>query len=315
MDKEFNLIAVIRIILKWRKPILILVVISAIASALFSVFVMDEYFLSWATFYPNNQYLSDRSMIFNSEKSDAQVEYFGNKNDVNRVMTIANSAQLMEYITDSFKLADHYKIDKSSKFWKTKVRKEFDKNYAAIKTERDAVEVSIYDTDPKLASDMVRAVVNKIDELNKAPIDASKRNLFALISSQIVEQQKIVNGYVDTLAAIASRYKIKSSFDKQGNIQVEGNDFKATQQYKELMEKNENAVKELNNRINIKEQMEVAMKSNTSSLNLIEAPFAADRREKPVRSLVVLITVLITAFVAITGVLLIEQIKEIKKQL
>src|SRR5579863_3557896 len=161
MDKEFNLVAALRIILKWKKPILILVVVSAIVSAFFSVFVMDEYFLSWATFYPKNLYLDDRAMIFNSEKTGGQIEYFGTKNDVSRVLSIANSAQLMEYIIDSFKLAEHYKIDKNSKFWRTKVRKKFDKNYDAIKSEHDAVHVSIYDTDPKLASDMVRAVVDK----------------------------------------------------------------------------------------------------------------------------------------------------------
>jgi len=82
-----------------------------------------------------------------------------------------------------------------------------------------------------------------------------------------------------------------------------------------LLAKQENALKELNNRNNIKEQMEVAMKNNASSLFVIENAFAADRREKPVRSLVVLITMLITAFVSIIGVFLIEQIQDLKKQL
>ena len=63
MDKEFNLLTAIRIILKWKKQILILTVASGIIAALFSVFVMDEWFLSYSTFYPTNQSLSDRSAI------------------------------------------------------------------------------------------------------------------------------------------------------------------------------------------------------------------------------------------------------------
>jgi len=315
MDKEFNLISAIKTILKWKWYICVLIIVSGVIASFVSVFVMDEYYLSWSTFYPTNQALSDRASIFNSENTNGQVEYFGTKSDVNRVLTITNSAQIVDYIIDSFKLAEHYKIDRTEKYWKTKVRKIFEKNYEAIKTEHDAVQVSIYDTDPKVASSMVNAVVEKADELNKLHVNETKQNLYSLLSSQILEQQKKVNGYVDTLSALASRYKIKSSSGAQGTIVVEGNDFKAVQEYKALMSKQENAVKELNNRININEQTEVSMKSNTSSLFVVEKAFTADRREKPVRSLVVVITMLITAFVSVIGVLLIEQISEIKRQL
>jgi capsular polysaccharide biosynthesis protein len=315
MDKEFNLVAVIRIIIKWWKPIAILTVISGAAATLFSVLFMDNWFLSWSTFYPTNQYITDRSMIFNSENTGGQIEYFGDKNDVNRLLTIANSAPIMDYIIDSFKLAEHYKIDKTGRYWRTKVRKELDKNYEAIKTEHDAVQVSIYDTDPKTASAMVNAVVEKVDQENKQHTTETKQNLYNLISSQIVEQQRSVNGFVDTLADLGQRYKIKVSSGPQGTILVEGDNFKAVQEYKTLMSKEENAVKELDNRINIKEQLEVSMKSNTSSLVVFENAFPADKKEKPLRLVIVLITMLITGFVSIIGALLIEQLRELKKQL
>jgi capsular polysaccharide biosynthesis protein len=315
MDKEFNLIAAIRIMLKWKTPIAILVVVSGIAAALFSVFVMDEYFLSASTFYPSNQYVSDRSMIFNSQNTGGQIEYFGGKGDVNRILTIANSEPVMDFIIDSFKLIDHYKIDRNSAYYRTKVRKKLDKNYEAIKTEHDAVEISIFDTDPKLAAAIVNTVVDRVDELNKSHINETKKNLFNLISSQILEQQQNVYKYVDTLSQLATQYKIKVSSGAPGTVIVEGNDVRAVQLYKSLLAKQENTEKELNNRINIKEQMEVAMKSNTSSLFIVEKATPADRREKPVRSVVVLLTMLFTFFVSLIGVLLIEQIKQIKAQL
>jgi len=315
MDKEFNLVAAVRIVLKWKTPILILVVVAGIVAGLFSVFVMDEYFLSWSTIYPTNQYVNDRNVIFNSMSSSGQVEYFGSKGDVNRVITIANSEPIIDYIIDSFKLVDHYKIDRSKAYWKTKVRKKFDKNYEAIKTEHDAIQISMFDTDPKLASDMVNAVVEKVDEENKSHVNETKKNLYDLISSQITEQQKNVTTYGDTLAILSAQYKIKVSSGAPGTVIVDGNDAQAVQKYKELLAKQENAEKELNNRINIKQQMEVALKSNSSSLFVVEKATPADRREKPVRSLVVLITMLLTAFISIIGVLLIEQLKDLKSQL
>jgi capsular polysaccharide biosynthesis protein len=315
MDKEFNLIAVLRILLKWKKPIAILVVVSGIVAALFSVFVMDEYFYSWSTIYPTNQYVNDRSMIFNSEQAAGQVEYFGTKSDVNRVLTIANSEPVAQYIIDSFKLVSHYKIDTTKPYWRTKVKKKYDKNYEAIKTEHDAIQISIYDTDPNLAAAIVNAVVEKADDLNKSHIEETKKNLYGLIAYQIIEQQRDVNRYIDTLSLLAKEYKIKVASGGPGTEVVNGNDERAVEQYKVLLSKQENAEKELGNRINIKQQMEIALKSGTSSLFVVEKATAADRREKPVRSLVVLITMLATLFISLIGVLLIEQFGQIKAQL
>jgi len=312
MDKEFNLLVAIRIILKWKKQIMILIVASGIIAALFSVFVMDEWFLSYSTFYPTNQSLSDRSAIFGNE---TQVEYFGNKSDINRVLTIANSVPVIDFIIDSFKMAEHYQISKDKKYWRTIVRKKFEKKYEAIKTEHDAVQVSLYDTDPKVAAAIVNTVVRKVDELNKLHVTESKQKIYGAIIEQAAVLQADVNTYIDTLASLGEKYKIKVSSGADGTIIVEGNDYHAVQLYKAIMSKQNNTTRELNNLSNIKGQLNVSLQNSETSLYVLETAFASDRREKPVRSLVVLITVLITGFVSIIGVLLIEQIRDIKAQL
>lgn len=313
MDKEFNLISAIRTILKWKTPIITLTLLSGVIAALFSVFVMDEYYLSWATFYPTNQSLTDRSAIFSTE--NAQLEYFGTKADVNRILTIANSTPVIDFVIDSFKIAQHYKIDTTTAYWRTKVRKKFEKNYSAIKTDKDAVEISLYDTDPKLAAALINTVVNRVDDLNKLHVNDIKRKTFSAISDQIAQYQTVVSSYIDTLADLGEKYKIKASVGTDGTLIVEGNDYKAVQLYKTFMSKQNNATRELNNLMNIKGQMAVSLRNAESSLFILEQAFPADRRTKPVRSLVVLVTVLITAFVSVIGVLLMEEVKEIKKQL
>jgi capsular polysaccharide biosynthesis protein len=314
MNKEFNLIEAIRIIIKWRIHIIVLTITAAIVSAIVALFVLDEYFLSWSTFYPTNQALSDRAAIFNTDVS-AQLEYFGSKSDVNRVLTIANSVPVIESIIDSFHLAEHYKIDTTKKYWKTRVRKKFEKNYAAIKTEHEAVEISLYDTDPKMAADIVNTIVHKVDALNEQHVNESKQKLFGLLTKQIDELQQRVNGYVDTLASLGQQYKIKVSVGNEGTVIVEGNDYKAVQQYKALQARQTNAMRELNNLVNINGQMDVSLKNSETSLFVLEKAFPADRRERPVRWLVVTVTTLMTLFIAIIGVLFIEQVREIREQL
>ncbi|MBL7779066.1 MAG: hypothetical protein JNK66_12340 [Chitinophagales bacterium] len=315
MNQELNLIETIRIIIKWKKQLLGAIACSGVVAALFSLLVMDEYYYSWSILYPVNQMQNDRAVIFNTENAGGQIEYFGTKGDVNRLVSIANSAPIREYIIDSFKLVEHYKIDGNSKYFKTKVRKEFEGNYKAIKNEREAVEISIYDTDPKVAANILVAIIQKMDEVNKLTINETKLRLYNLINEQITTQQNRIDLTDDSLASLTTRYNIKVSSGADGTLIVNGSNNKAVQEYKTLLGKQENAVKELNNRINISEQMQVSLKSNASSLFIVDEPFAADRKTKPIRWLVVTITMLITGFVCILGVLMIEQFSNLKKEL
>lgn len=314
MNKEFNLIEAIRILLKWKWQIVGITAISAVVAAIFALFVMDEYYYSWSTFYPTNQAMTDRTSIFNTETAQ-QLDYFGGKGDINRILTIANSVPVIQSIIDSFNMPAHYQVDTTKKYWRTIVRKKFEKNYSAIRTEHDAVEISLYDTDPKVAAAIVNTIVAKIDYLNKQHISDTKRKVYNLIGKQISDLQQDVTNYNDTLAALGEQYRIKVSQGTDGGVIVDGNDYKAVQLYKSMLSKQTGISRELNNLASIRGQMEVTLENNESSLFVLENAFAADRRTKPVRWLVVAVTTFIVFFISIIGVLLIEQIREIKKQL
>lgn len=314
MNKEFNLVEAIRVLLKWKWQIVGLTAVSAVVAAIFALFVMDEYYYSWSTFYPTNQAMTDRTSIFNTESAQ-QMEYFGGKGDINRILTIANSVPVIQSIIDSFDLPKHYDVDTTEKYWRTIVRKKFEKNYSAIRTEHDAVEISIYDTDPKVAAAIVNSIVAKIDRLNKQHVADTKRKVFNLIGKQISDMQQDIIEYNDTLATLGEQYRIRVSQSTDGGVIVDGNDYKAVQLYKSLLSKQTGISRELNNLASIRGQMEVTLENNESSLFVLEQAFAADRRTKPVRWLVVVVTSFIVFFISIIGVLLIEQIREIREQL
>lgn len=314
MNREFNLIEAIRILLKWKWQIIGLSAISAVVAAVFALFVMDEYYYSWSTFYPTNQAMTDRTSIFNTETAQ-QMEYFGGKGDINRILTIANSVPVIQSIIDSFDLPKHYDINKDRKYWRTEVRKKFEKNYSAIRTEHDAVEISVYDTDPKVAAAIVNTIVSKIDRLNKQHIADTKRKVYNLIGKQVADMQQEVINYNDTLANLGEEYRIKVSQGTDGGVIVDGSNYKAVQLYKSLLSKQSGIARELNNLTSIRGQMEVTLENNESSLFVLEEAFAADRRTKPVRWLVVVVTTFLVFFISVIGVLLIEQIREIKEQL
>jgi uncharacterized protein involved in exopolysaccharide biosynthesis len=63
------------------------------------------------------------------------------------------------------------------------------------------------------------------------------------------------------------------------------------------------------------EQYDISTKENVASLYVVEQAYPADKKSRPVRWLVCATAVLITAFIAIIGAILFEQIQWIKEQL
>ncbi len=98
MNSEFNLIAVIKSLLKWKWHILAVTLLSAIAAVTMTVFIMKPYYQSFAIVYPVNQSMGDRSSLFGNEGVSAEDYYYGSKHDANRIITIATASSLVQYI-------------------------------------------------------------------------------------------------------------------------------------------------------------------------------------------------------------------------
>lgn len=311
MDNEYNMLGAIRVLIKWKNQILIATIAATIIAGTYSWFFMDDYYKSYATLYPINLAYNDRAAIFNLE----QIDYYGTKDDVNRVLTITQSGPIEAYIIDHFNLADHYKISKDKKFWKTKVQKEFEGNFKSIKTEQGAIELSIYDTKPELAVAIINEIIDKTDSIYRNSVMASKRQQLATFTKQLEERQRKIAEYGDTLAILGkqSNIVVKAGFDKTDII--EGNDLHAVQIYKAIYAKQKNALIELNENSNIKEQIENSLENDSKSLAVIDVPVIADKKEKPVRSVICITVFLLTFVFSIFGALLVDQVQEIRKQL
>jgi capsular polysaccharide biosynthesis protein len=101
MDKEYNLLGVVRVLIKWKNHIAIATVAATLIAAAYTLFFMEDYYRSYATIYPINLAYNDRAAVFNLD----HVEYYGNKEDVNRILTICQSGPIEGYIIEKYNLA------------------------------------------------------------------------------------------------------------------------------------------------------------------------------------------------------------------
>jgi len=294
VNKEYNLIEVIRTLLKWKKHIIALTIIGAISAVLVTLFVMKPYYQSFALVYPTNQSAADRSSMFSFEgqNSTGESSFYGTKHDANRILSIANSSLLINYVIKEFDLVNHYE-NQENKYANSDTYEEFMKNYSVYKTDKDAIRINFIDTDKDLASKIVNDIVESIEYETSKPIKANKKKLFETFAKKEKEKKELLN----TKAKVLKE-------KKSGTIEYT----LAKDEY-DLLKEEYQEIKKL------KEQYEIASEQDMPGIQVIEKAYPAERKIKPVRSKIVVSTTLITFFFAILGALLVEQIKLIKEQL
>jgi tyrosine-protein kinase Etk/Wzc len=207
-----NLIGVIQTIIAWRTTMLRVCLIALIGSALISL-LLPNYYKSVTICYPASPELANPELLFGT--AGQVTDYFGNDNDLDRIAEIANSNQLVDYMVGKFKLYEHYDIDSTTTKGQFKVREEFRELYAALKNEHDALEISVEDTDPKLAAEMANAARDKVDEIAQKLTKTPQARLLAAIEDNINRKRAELGSMGDTLSVMQQHYGIYDA-DAQG---------------------------------------------------------------------------------------------------
>jgi tyrosine-protein kinase Etk/Wzc len=205
MENQDSLLGVIRTLVKWRKPIIVTTLIAAVGSSII-VLLIPVFFQATTIFYAASPDLSMPERIFGT--TNQAMEYYGKDEDIDRIMTIAKSGELAEYLIRTYGLYGHYDIDTTdakAPYW---VREKLDKLYNVQKTKYDAIELSVEDTDPELSARIANDARRKIDEIAQRLIKNSQLEVLKTYESSIAEKQSLLDALSDSLQIIRSRYEV-----------------------------------------------------------------------------------------------------------
>jgi len=214
MEQRENLLGVLKIFFKWLKPITYLCLGVGLGTAAISL-LLSNYYESTTTFYANSADQAKPGQIFGTSTRD--IEFYGDDRDNDRLLTIAESNDLKDYMIQIFDLYKHYDIDPTKERAAYNVRQKFNKYYNVIKTKRDAIELSIEDTDKELAAKMVNAARDKIDELAVKIIKGQLQNIQNSLEKNIQEKSNQLNVLGDSISALKTRYGVYNT-ETQGEI-------------------------------------------------------------------------------------------------
>jgi len=207
MSNRDNLLGVLGTIYRWRKALRNTCLIALIGSIVIALW-MDTYFKATTIFYPSNQDLSKPELIFGGMSK--VTEYYGGDKDVDRILEIAASSELVDYMIGRFGLFQHYNIDSTSHEGRYWARLRFRDLYVVQKNRNDAIELTIEDTDPKIASDMANEAREKIDEITQRLTKSSQAKLIASFDANIKRKTSELIRLGDTLRNVQAEYNIYS---------------------------------------------------------------------------------------------------------
>lgn len=194
-----HLLGPLRSIYNKRKQLLFLAIGTFVLTFAITKLFIPDYYESTTAFIALSPDQSSPEIFYGSQ---SKPQIYGNSNDIDRLLTISESNQLVDYMIDTFDLYAHYGIDSNNQKAPVKVRREFFSLYEVTKTPRDAIEISVSDTSPQLAARMANAARERIGFLSRNLQRTSQRITIETLSDQVDLKSQLLEDLNDSLATI-----------------------------------------------------------------------------------------------------------------
>lgn len=201
MEQRDHLLGVVQTLWSWRRPVFLICVVAVLGTALISLF-LPNYYKATTVFLATSPDQARPDALFSS------TQYYGNANDVDRLLTIAESNELVEFLVDTFNLYEHYKINPENARAPHFVQQKFFGLYEVKKNKRDAIELSVEDRDKALAARLANAAREKIDEIAQKLVKEGQRKAIETFETQVLVKQGLLKTLTDTLVVLRNTFNI-----------------------------------------------------------------------------------------------------------
>lgn len=205
MEQKDNLLGVLKTLVHYFKFIFGVCAIVGLGSIII-VLLLPVYYQASTVFLAASPDILTERGLFGTANRDPQ--QFGNNNDNDRLLTIAESDELASYIINEFDLYEHYDIDSSGAKAGFYIKEQFRGLYEVKRTKRDAIQLSIEDKDPKLAAAMTNLAREKIDAINLGLTKSLLDKQIQTFEQNIDNKNKTLNTLSDSLQTVRSRFGI-----------------------------------------------------------------------------------------------------------
>ncbi len=258
MEQNSSLIYLIKLMIKWKKQLIVISIIASIAGVA-TAFILPVYYKSVCLFYPYSPKAYDPRFLFSS---GTDIDLFGTGDDADRVISIGNSSDISNYIINKYNLIDRYDINRNDPYQWIDVTKNFQQNYKIAEDDRSAIVVTVFDKNADTAALMANDIVEQIDYFNRKPLMESSKK-------QLDKYKKDLEVKYNTIDSLNKKEKTSTKKLTQSEDDMISMEMIST--YSDL--------KEAETRLSI-------LEDNFKTLHIIEKASPVIKKAKPVRWLV-----------------------------
>lgn len=318
MEDYFSNTSLLKLVIKWKLQLGIVLVVSVVLAGVFSspTFIAPK-FKSATVIYPSN------------------IAPYSDENEAEQMIQWLNSRDIKDSIIARFNLAEHYDISKDYKYYYTTILNEYGDNVSISKTQYESINIEIKDTDPQQAKEMVDAILSLLNKkirrihnrkysevltINKKMLDKKNAEIDAVMAQLNIlgseygiydvesQAQEVARGYLGTVDGNRSMSHVnkKAVSILNKNLKEKGSEFTMlTQRIQEL----------LNSLSLIEAEYDLSYKEYNKEftyINQVTEPFVSDKKDYPVRWLIMFYAMVISMVFSILVIAFIENRKKFK---
>jgi len=296
MEYKFDSRASWHILMKWKYPLLIIVLITAGLAAVFSGsrFITPLY-KSYAVVYPDN------------------IKAYSKESTTEQMIQVFHSQDITDSMIRRFDLLTHYEIDTNYKYFRTELLRRYGENVRIGKTSYEAVDVKVLDRNPDTARLMVDALLNFYNKKVRRMQKEKFRELANAYAGQLKRERIVMDSLKSRLRVLGTEKGVfEYSYESQQIMMaylrnVQGSPEAVNSKEAKRLARNMGEyggelvqlVNMLQNEaaayVQVKLSYEVEYRhviSNVTYTNVVTHPYASDKKVYPVRWLIVLMAVL-----------------------
>lgn len=308
-----------------RRAFIVLGLASAVLSSVVSL-MMEEQFRSSVILFATPQH-SIGEQFYEEVKRNDLLEY-GETEDAERLLQILNSDRIRSRVIEKYNLWEHYAIDRTAPGARSSLMEEYSSNVDANLTRYGSIEVSVLDTDPQVAANIANDIAFLADSVaNQLRNERARAALryaaasYNQVQDEIEEMEQKI-GVLHGLGLYEFETQIGGLNEQYATAMAEGNLRNAELIKQQMAELSQHATQfsKLTSLIEAAYEREAVLKKRYELMKLdaetqlasafvVDYAAPADKKAKPIRWLIVAVSVVATCAFGLLALLAVENIQ------
>lgn len=203
-EKQFSFSLWDLLDLAYSKRISLIIVLGlALVISVIVSFMMPNQYESRIVLFPSSSGSVSEALLSRSYSSKDLLK-FGTEEEVEQFLQILKSDDIRNKVIDEFDLMNHYQIDKSGPYPRTRLYRLYDNNVNIRRTEFNSIRITVLDETPEIAAEMATAIADYGDSLISKIQKVRAIRAFKLVEKEYLETQRQLAFLHDSLRSLRS---------------------------------------------------------------------------------------------------------------